>query len=58
MKKARAWYESPAYQEILHLRTDHLVGDVILVEGVGPHPRPGKFAQKTRLMSPADDTGS
>src|SRR5215218_6358453 len=33
MTKARAWYKSPAYQEILHLRTDHVVGDVILVDG-------------------------
>ena len=31
---ARAWYDSPAYQEILHLRTDHIEGDTLLVEGV------------------------
>jgi uncharacterized protein (DUF1330 family) len=31
---ARAWYASPAYQEILPLRTNHIEGDVILVEGV------------------------
>lgn len=30
---ARAWYASPAYQAILALRTEHSVGDVILVEG-------------------------
>jgi len=28
------------------LRTDHLVGDVILVDGVDPDHTPGKFAQK------------
>jgi uncharacterized protein (DUF1330 family) len=33
---ARAWYASPAYQEILPLRTDHIRGTAILVEGVGP----------------------
>jgi uncharacterized protein (DUF1330 family) len=33
---ARAWYESPAYREILHLRTDHIRGSAILVEGVEP----------------------
>jgi uncharacterized protein (DUF1330 family) len=33
---ARAWYASPAYQDILPLRTEHSKGDVILVEGV-PH---------------------
>jgi hypothetical protein len=48
MAKARAWYKSPAYQEILHLRTDHVVGDVILVDGVGPDHTPEKFAQQIR----------
>jgi len=33
---ARGWYDSPAYQEILHLRTDHIDGDTLLVEGVAP----------------------
>jgi uncharacterized protein (DUF1330 family) len=31
---ARAWYKSPAYQEILPLRTDNSDSDVILVDGV------------------------
>jgi len=31
---ARNWYRSPAYQAILPLRTEHSVGDVILVDGV------------------------
>jgi uncharacterized protein (DUF1330 family) len=31
---ARRWYDSPAYQDILHLRTDHIDGDTLLVEGV------------------------
>jgi uncharacterized protein (DUF1330 family) len=35
-ENARAWYESDAYQEILPLRADHLDGEVIIVEGVGP----------------------
>lgn len=33
---ARGWYESPAYTDILHLRTDHIHGSAILVEGVDP----------------------
>src|SRR6476660_6244862 len=33
---ARAWYRSAAYQEILHLRTDHIDGVAILAEGVPP----------------------
>ena len=45
MTKARTWYKSPAYQKVLHLRTDHVVGDVILVDGVGPNHTPGTFAQ-------------
>ncbi|MFE7464540.1 DUF1330 domain-containing protein [Streptomyces sp. NPDC057499] len=36
LAEARAWYDSPAYQAILRLRTDHVPGDVVLVEGVGP----------------------
>ncbi|ADJ44071.1 hypothetical protein AMES_2248 [Amycolatopsis mediterranei S699] len=33
---AHEWYDSPAYREILHLRADHIPGDLILVEGCGP----------------------
>ncbi|MEU9123377.1 DUF1330 domain-containing protein [Streptomyces sp. NPDC048506] len=36
MDRARAWYASPAYQEILPLRTRHIPGDLILVPGVAP----------------------
>jgi uncharacterized protein (DUF1330 family) len=36
---ARDWYESPAYQRILALRTRNSSGDVILMEGVGPEHR-------------------
>jgi uncharacterized protein (DUF1330 family) len=46
---ARGWYDSPAYQEILHLRTDHIDGDTVLVEGVAPdydvHHTAGAFRQ-------------
>ena len=31
---ARAWYESTAYQQILPLRTAHIYGDTIIVDGV------------------------
>ena len=31
---ARGWYESAAYREIAHLRTDNLEMDVIMVDGV------------------------
>lgn len=33
---AHEWYASPAYQEILRLRADHIPGDLVIVEGCGP----------------------
>ncbi|QKG21478.1 DUF1330 domain-containing protein [Actinomadura verrucosospora] len=33
--KARAWYDSPAYQEIKHLRADHIPGTIMMVDGCG-----------------------
>jgi uncharacterized protein (DUF1330 family) len=32
--RAKAWYESPAYQEILRLRTDNSESDTFFVDGV------------------------
>ncbi|MGN6319631.1 DUF1330 domain-containing protein [Trinickia sp.] len=37
--KASRWYESPAYQNILALRTGNSAGDVILIEGVPQNHR-------------------
>ncbi|MEU5719826.1 DUF1330 domain-containing protein [Streptomyces sp. NPDC020403] len=39
--EARAWWDSPAYQEIAPRRSRHIAGDIILVEGVpeGYDPR-------------------
>lgn len=34
MAAARAWYDSPAYQAILHYRTDNAEGAVFLIDGV------------------------
>ncbi|MGP3773933.1 DUF1330 domain-containing protein [Streptomyces sp. SDT5-1] len=31
---AHAWYASPAYQEILPLRTDHVPGSLVFLDGV------------------------
>ena len=36
-QQMRGWYDSPAYQAILPLRTDNSHSDVIMVEGV-EHP--------------------
>ncbi|MDC0770162.1 DUF1330 domain-containing protein [Streptomyces sp. HD] len=34
IEEARSWWDSPAYQEIAPLRSRHIEGDIILVEGV------------------------
>ncbi|KXF78398.1 hypothetical protein ATN84_00930 [Paramesorhizobium deserti] len=34
MERARAWYASPAYRQIMHLRTDNSEGSVVLLDGV------------------------
>ncbi|MFE9061076.1 DUF1330 domain-containing protein [Streptomyces violaceusniger] len=49
---ARAWYASPAYQDILPLRTDHIEGTAVLVEGVGPGYDPLARAEKLRAADP------
>jgi uncharacterized protein (DUF1330 family) len=36
IENARNWYESPAYQAIIHNRTQNSEGMVFLVEGVDP----------------------
>ncbi|MEV0142124.1 MULTISPECIES: DUF1330 domain-containing protein [Streptomyces] len=55
---ARAWYRSPAYQEIKHLRADHIGGDLLLIDGVGPayDPRRRAAALRAGETSSADDT--
>ena len=45
---ADEWYRSPAYQEILRLRTDNTISDVILVDGVGSDFTSAAFAQRVR----------
>jgi uncharacterized protein (DUF1330 family) len=39
LDEARAWYHSPAYQEILPLRTRNSDGAALLVQGVEPSHR-------------------
>ncbi|MDT9682441.1 DUF1330 domain-containing protein [Streptomyces sp. TRM76323] len=51
LAKARAWYDSPPYQDILRLRTDHIEGDVVLVEGVGPDYDPAERAGRLRAAA-------
>ena len=38
LARARAWYDSPAYREILPLRRDNSAGEILLIDGVsGDH---------------------
>ncbi|MEV4949756.1 DUF1330 domain-containing protein [Streptomyces sp. NPDC053755] len=55
---ARDWYRSPAYREIQHLRTDHIDGDLLLIEGVGPayDPRRRAAALRAEEAPSAGDT--
>ncbi|MEU5654477.1 DUF1330 domain-containing protein [Streptomyces sp. NPDC047737] len=52
--EARAWWDSPAYQEIAPLRSRHIEGDIILVEGVPEGYDPAASARAMRdAMPPA-----
>jgi uncharacterized protein (DUF1330 family) len=48
MAAARAWYRSPAYREILPLRTARVTGVVALVEGVAEDHRAGDILAALR----------
>lgn len=50
LAEARDWYRSPAYQEILALRTEHIDGDTLLVAGVEPGYDPREKAETWRRV--------
>ena len=45
---AHAWYASPAYREILPLRTDNIEGSTLIVDGVAPGYDAGRTAARLR----------
>ncbi|MFC8275200.1 DUF1330 domain-containing protein [Streptomyces sp. NPDC057271] len=51
MEAARSWYDSAAYQEILPLRTRHIPGDILLIDGVPPGYDPAATAAAMRTAS-------
>jgi len=53
---AKARYNSPAYQKILHLRTDNAISDVILVDRVEPGFTSAGFAERVRVAANEDST--
>ncbi|WBB56747.1 DUF1330 domain-containing protein [Verrucosispora sp. WMMD573] len=50
-QQAHAWYDSPAYQEILPLRTRHIDASAIIFDGVGPGYDPGQTAAALRAQA-------
>lgn len=53
LDRARAWWDSAAYQEIAPLRSRHIEGDIILVPGVADGYDPTTTAQAIREALPA-----
>ncbi|MCW7940876.1 hypothetical protein AAW14_01340 [Streptomyces hygroscopicus] len=51
--EARSWWDSPAYQEIAPLRSRHIEGDIILVEGVPEDYDPTVTAKALREALPS-----
>lgn len=54
LAEAQAWWDSPAYQEISPLRSRHIDGDVIMIEGVAGDYDPLSTAKAMRESIPAD----
>lgn len=52
--EAQGWWNSPAYQEIAPLRSQHIEGDIILVEGVPEGYDPTSTAKATRETLPSE----
>ncbi|MER7107977.1 DUF1330 domain-containing protein [Streptomyces sp. NPDC000229] len=48
MDHARDWYDSDAYQRLIPLRTRHMDGDILLVDGVAPDYDPAATAAMLR----------
>ncbi|GGY99041.1 DUF1330 domain-containing protein [Streptomyces poonensis] len=53
LAEARDWYASPGYQDILPLRTRHMAGDVLFVDGVAPGYDPAATAAAIRAAQTA-----
>ncbi|MFB7588473.1 DUF1330 domain-containing protein [Streptomyces sp. NPDC056169] len=52
--EARAWWDSPAYQEIAPMRFRHIDGDIVLVDGTPDGYDPAATAKGLRDALPAD----
>ena len=47
---AMKWYHSPEYQGILHLRTDNVISDLILVDATAEDFTSARWAQQIRAL--------
>ncbi len=56
MDAAKRWYYSPEYQEILHLRTDNVISDLILVDPVADAFTSAAWARQIRSTLTAGAT--
>ncbi|MFI6869899.1 DUF1330 domain-containing protein [Nocardia sp. NPDC050406] len=54
LAQARTWWDSPAYREIAPLRSRHIKGDIIIVEGVPEGYEPTAMVQAMRQGFAAD----
>jgi uncharacterized protein (DUF1330 family) len=55
LAEARDWWDSTAYQEIAPLRSRHIEGDIILIEGVPEGYDPASTAKAMRETLPPGD---
>ncbi|WP_329282386.1 DUF1330 domain-containing protein [Streptomyces sp. NBC_00691] len=53
-ENARAWYDSAAYQALIPLRTRHMAGDILLVDGVADGYDPAATAATLRAAASGD----
>ncbi|MET9951118.1 DUF1330 domain-containing protein [Streptomyces sp. NPDC006339] len=51
---ARAWYDSEPYQALIPLRTRHIPGDILLVDGVPEDYDPATTAAAMRAAASAE----
>jgi uncharacterized protein (DUF1330 family) len=56
IEQARAWWDSPAYREIAPLRSRHIEGDIILINGVPDDYDPTPTAQAIRAAALSADS--
>ncbi|MFE9039393.1 DUF1330 domain-containing protein [Streptomyces sp. NPDC012421] len=52
---ARAWYDSEPYQALLPLRTRHMAGDILLIDGTPDGYDPATTAAALRAGRSAED---